>query len=449
MNITSIYKRRPPRPVIRRSEKLSSNLIINAPMPQSSTAVMRVAYFINQYPAVSHTFIRREIRALEALGVSVLRFAARQGAILVDDEDKVEAKQTRFVLSASVGELIRCCITAIFQPLMLISVIWQAFLMGRRSDSGILRHMIYVVEAAVLANWCRRDGIQHIHAHFGTNSAAIAMFSSKFSGLPYSFTAHGSEEFEKAPLLSLDKKLKLAAFAVCVSSFGRSQLMRWSPPDYWAKIAVVHCGLDATLLKSPVEPPSPNPRLVCVGRLDEHKAQIVLVAAARLLLDSGTGCEIVLVGDGPMRRSVEEAISRAGMQGAINITGWASGDRVKAEIRAARALVLPSFSENMPVVIMEALALGRPVISTYVGGIPELVQHGKSGWLIPAGDEVALARAIREALIAPVAQLAAMGEVGRSHVLEHHDILKEARTLKDLFERSVNEKSSDQEADLI
>jgi colanic acid/amylovoran biosynthesis glycosyltransferase len=402
---------------------------------------MRVAYFTNQYPAVSHTFIRREIRAMETLGVSVVRFALRSGAHLVDDEDKAEAAQTHFVLKASVGELLRCCISPLLtQPLALISVVRQALSMGRHSERGVLRHLAYVVEAAVLANWCRRDAIQHIHAHFGTNSAAIAMFASRLSRIPYSFTAHGSEEFEKAPLLSLNMKLEHATFAVCVSSFGRSQLMRWSQPDQWQKIVVVHCGLGGSFLEAPVGPPPPNPRLVCVGRLDEHKAQILLVAAAHRLHKEGMGCEIVLTGDGPWRQSVEAAITRAELREAITITGWASGDRVIAEIQAARALVLPSFSENMPVVIMEAMALGRPVISTYVGGIPELVQPGKTGWLVPASDEVALAQAMHEALIAPVTQLAAMGAAGRRHILEHHDALKEAKKLKTLFEQSAREK---------
>ena len=410
------------------------------PLPTARPPLMRVAYFINQYPAVSHTFIRREIRAMEALGVSVGRFALRAGANLVDEEDYAEANKTRFILKAGLGELFRCCVTVLLtQPLKVVSAIRLALMMSWRSESGILRHLAYVVEAAVLADWCRRDGTQHVHAHFGTNSAAIAMLTWQLCRIPYSFTAHGSEEFDKAPLLSLDRKLDKATFAICVSSFGRSQLMRWSSPNQWQKIAVVHCGVDSAFFDSPIEPPPPNRRLVCVGRLDEHKAQIVLVAAARLLHEEGMRCEIVLVGDGFMRKYVEEAIRRAGLQEAITITGWVSGDRVKAEIEAARALVLPSFSENMPVVIMEAMTLGRPVISTYVGGIPELVQPGKTGWLVPAGDEVALAQAMREALITPVTQLAAMGTAARRHIFDHHDAIKEAKKLKRLFEQSISQ----------
>ena len=214
--------------------------------------------------------------------------------------------------------------------------------------------------------------------------------------------------------------------------------MLLSPPDQWKKIAVVRCGLDGALLMAKVREIPSSPRFVCVGRLSQEKAQLVLISAARRLRESGVNCEIVLVGDGPMRESIEQAIRQADLQGAIRITGWVSGERVKEEIEAARALVLPSFAENMPVVIMEAMALGRPVISTYMAGIPELVRP-EAGWLVPAGDEIALAEAMREALLAPVTRLTAMGEAGRGLVQEHHDALKEAKKLKSLLERSAGE----------
>jgi colanic acid/amylovoran biosynthesis glycosyltransferase len=403
---------------------------------------VRIGYFTNQYPGVSHTFIRREIHAIEALGMAVYRYALRPGQSLVDEEDKAEQSQTHYILSAGASEIVRCCATMLLtRPLATAAAFLLTIKLGWRSDRGILRHLAYVAEAAVLARWCRRDAIQHLHAHFGTNSAAIAMLASQFSGIPYSFTAHGPDEFEKAELLSLDVKLEHASFAVCVCSFGRSQFMRWSHPDLWRKVAVVHCGVDRPFFDRPALPPPSTPRLICVGRLSEQKAQIVLVAAARRLHDAGIHCEIVLAGDGPMRRQVEEAIQRAGLQREITITGWLSGDRIKAEITAARALVLPSFAENMPVVIMEAFALGRPVISTYVAGIPELVQPGQSGWLVPASDEIALAGAMREALGASVEQLATMGAAGRRHIIAHHDTFKEATKLKSLFEGQVSSNS--------
>lgn len=211
--------------------------------------------------------------------------------------------------------------------------------------------------------------------------------------------------------------------------------MRWSPQSEWHKITVVHCGLDKKFFDQPTKSVPAAARLVCVGRLDENKAQILLVAAAGLLREQGVRCEIVLAGDGVMRKTIEDAIIKNDLQESITITGWVSGERVKSEIEAARALILPSLSENMPVVIMEAMALGRPIISTYIAGIPELVEPGNSGWLVPAGDEVALAEAMREALFAPISQLKEMGETGRRHIMDQHNALVEATKLKRLLER--------------
>ena len=399
---------------------------------------MRVAYFTNQYPAVSHTFIRREIKALEALDVTVFRYALRPGDNLVDPEDLTEKSDTRFILTASTGEIFRCCIAMILtRPLAMRRAIREAVKMGQRSNRSIFRHLAYVAEAAVLARWCRQDTVEHVHAHFGTNSAAIALLAWRLSGIPYSFTSHGPDEFEKAEWLSLDRKLEHATFAVAVSSYGRSQLMRWSAPNQWPKIAIIHCGVDKTYLEATTMAPPDVPRFVCVARLGAEKGQLLLIAAARRLRDAGIHCEVVLAGDGKMRPQIEDSIRRAGLQNEVTITGWASGERVKAEIASTRTLVLPSFAENLPVVLMEAMALGRPVISTYVAGIPELVQPGITGWLVPAGDEIALAEAMREALETPVNQLAVMGTAGRLHVIAHHDSQKEAAKLKSLFEGSA------------
>jgi glycosyltransferase involved in cell wall biosynthesis len=215
-------------------------------------------------------------------------------------------------------------------------------------------------------------------------------------------------------------------------------LMRWLPPNQWAKIKLVRCGLDAQFLNTEAPSAADVPRLVCVGRLCIQKAQFELVAAARRLRDSGTNFEIVLVGDGPMRPLIEEAIKQNGLTDRISITGWVSGERVHAEMTRARVLVLPSFSEDLPVVIMESMALGRPVISTYVAGIPEIVQPGKNGWLVPASDEIALADAVNEALTTPVEQLAKMGAAGREYVREYHSAAKEAAKMKELFETVIH-----------
>ena len=186
---------------------------------------MRIAYFINQHPAISHTFIRREIRAIESLGVTVFRYALRPGANLVDLEDTKEEEQTRYVFRDGAGEMLLCCLTMLLsRPLTTVRVIIRAVRIGWRSDRGVLRHLAYVAEAAVLACWCRRDSIQHLHAHFGTNSVAIAMVASQFSGVPYSFTVHGPEEFFKWPKAGLTEAIRHCTFVAAISSYTRSQL---------------------------------------------------------------------------------------------------------------------------------------------------------------------------------------------------------------------------------
>lgn len=397
---------------------------------------MRVAYFTNQYPAITHTFIRREIRAVEQLGTAVTRYAIRRpSGEIVDPEDKREAERTNYILAKGFGEFLRCFTIAMAcHPVRTTRMLIEAVKIGACSDRGLLRHFAYLGEAFVLATWCERDRIQHVHVHFGTNATVVAMLASTLSLIPFSFTAHGPEEFERALPLSLAEKIHNATFVVCVSSFGRSQAMRWSEPSQWAKIALVRCGLEAGSFVNAA--PSAPSKFVCVGRICVEKGQLILVDAVARLRDTGVHCEVTLVGDGPMRRDVESAIQRLRLEKQISVTGWLAGDRVRDQLATARALVLASFSENLPVVIMEAFAHGRPVISTYIAGIPELVRPGENGWLVPAGDSVALADAMREALGAPTGQLTAMGSAGRALVLKQHNVDTEAAKLVSLFHGS-------------
>ncbi len=202
-----------------------------------------------------------------------------------------------------------------------------------------------------------------------------------------------------------------------MSSYGRSQLYRWAEPRDWKKIRVVHCGLDAQFTQLP-EPQSASAAgaLVCVGRICEQKGQLLLLEALRIVLDRGLDARLVMAGDGPMRKQIEERAAGLGVADRLRITGWIDGAQVRSEILGARALVLPSFAEGLPVVIMEAMALGRPVISTYIAGIPELVLPS-CGWLVPAGDVEALAGAMIECLAADEPRLRDMGRAGRERAL--------------------------------
>jgi glycosyltransferase involved in cell wall biosynthesis len=222
-------------------------------------------------------------------------------------------------------------------------------------------------------------------------------------------------------------------FVVAISSFGRSQLLRWIDAVDAPKVRVVHCGLDAEFLAQALTPPPSTPRLVCVGRLCEQKGQLLLLRAVYRLRQQGTRVELVLAGDGEMRPQIEALIDELGIRDQVRITGWIGGPTVRQEILQARALVLPSFAEGLPVVLMEAMALGRPVISTYVAGIPELVTDQCTGWLIPAGDVQALADAMKAVVVHDDAQLAEIGARARERARARHSIDTEAAKLATHF----------------
>jgi colanic acid/amylovoran biosynthesis glycosyltransferase len=261
------------------------------------------------------------------------------------------------------------------------------------------------------------------------------MLTSALSGIPYSLTIHGPGEFDRPTLLALDEKIRRSEFIVAISEYGRSQLYRWSEHAEWPKIHVVHCGLDGHFLDRAPVPIPEAPRLVFVGRLVEAKGPLLLIEAAGRLAAAGRVFELVLVGDGPLRRPIEALVERLGLRNHVRLAGWQGADSVREEILRARTLVLPSFAEGLPVVLMEALALGRPVISTYVAGIPELVVPDVCGWLVPAGSVEALAAAMDNALSAPTQDLERMGHAGAARVALRHNGALEAAKLDTLLTR--------------
>lgn len=404
---------------------------------QAPGPAVTVAYLVNQYPKVSHTFIRREVHALERQGVKVLRYAVRGwDADLVDDGDRSERDVTRYLLRGGPAPLLQALAWwLVRRPRALLGALRAAMRLGARgADRPLPYHFVYLAEACLLARWLAQQGATHLHAHFGTNAAEVALLVHHLQGTPYSFTVHGPEEFDRPQALRLAEKMRHAGFVVAISSYGRSQLYRWLPAAAWDRVKVVHCGLDPAFVGE-LPKPAPGRRLVCIGRLCEQKGQLLLLDAARRVLDAGVDFELVLAGDGEMRPAIEARIAALGLQRQVRITGWISSDQVRQEIVAARALVLPSFAEGLPVVLMEAMALGRPVVSTYVAGIPELVLPGETGWLVPAGDTAALAQALQQCLQASDDQLATMGPAARRRCLARHDVDEQASTLARLLGR--------------
>jgi glycosyltransferase involved in cell wall biosynthesis len=299
-------------------------------------------------------------------------------------------------------------------------------------------HLVYLAEACFLRRWLQEAGATHVHAHFGTNSTTVAMLCRELGGPPYSFTCHGPEEFDSPRQLALGVKVRRSAFAVAISEFGRSQLCRWADARDWRKIHVVRCTVDERFLngresQTESSKPADRPSFLSVGRLSEQKGQSILIEAAAILRDQGTDFFLNFLGDGELRPQLEAMIERLKLRDHVRLSGWADAATVRREMLRSRALVMASFAEGLPVVIMEALALKKPVIATSVAGIPELVEAGVCGWLVPPGSSPALAQAMTEALQTPQETLHQMGQHGAEQVARWHDPKTEAAKLLKLF----------------
>jgi colanic acid/amylovoran biosynthesis glycosyltransferase len=399
---------------------------------------LKIAYFVNHYPKVSHSFIRREILALERLGFDVQRIALHgwKGA-LPDVEDQQERDRTRYVLRNGALALLVPTFRALLRsPLRFFSVLCVAVRMARDSDRTLPYHLAYIAEACRVLPWLLASGARHIHAHFASNSAEVALYTHILGGPPFSLTVHGPNEFVIP--MGLREKVHRCAFVVAISHYGVSQLYLRSKYEDWPKVKLVHCGLEQAFYNTASSEVSTAARLVCVGRLCEEKGQLLLIEAAARIVAKGIPLELVLAGDGDLRGEVERLIQKHGLGKVVRITGWISSEEVRNEILAARALVLPSFAEGLPVVLMEAMALRRPVLTTYVAGIPELVRPGENGWLFPAGSLDDLTTAMEECLCMAGEDLRRLGEAGHSRVIQRHSIDTEAHKLADLFHTAIS-----------
>lgn len=401
---------------------------------------MKIAYLINTYPQPSHSFIRRELQALERMDWQIQRFALRSDrARLVDPADIAEDGRTEHILPQGLWAIAKKALPfAARRPMAALRALRLALACGARGAGGVpgtggrLRHLIYWLEAAFVAARCHEQRLPHIHAHFGTNSATVAMLAAGIGGLGYSFTVHGPEEFDAPYAHSLGEKAARAAFVVAISSFGRSQLCRWTDVAHWDRLHVVHCGIEPWRFPAPTPLPDGPPRLVAIGRLAEQKGFPLLIEAMARAVGQHPDLHLTLIGEGPFRPLLERQIAQAGLGKQITLTGWLDEASVREHLSHSHALILPSFAEGLPMVVMEAFAAARPVIASAIMGVPELVSR-ETGWLVPAGDPEALADAIHAFASVPRDRLTIMGTEARETVLARHDITVEAEKLAVLF----------------
>lgn len=401
-----------------------------------------VAYLINQYPAPSHSFIRREIHALEARGWTVHRFAHRRGqATLVDPLDRDEARHTCVLLDSGPGAFLAAGMYwLVRRPRRTLLTLWRSLADARTGKRRVFAHLGYFALACALSRRLRQLGYPHLHVHFGTNPADVARLCRSLCGLTYSVTFHGPHEYEIPDRLNLAGKIAGASFIAAISDAGR-QTIQARYPGSGNKLITVRCGLDAAWFARPASPVTLAPRLASVARLDAQKNPLLLIEAAALLAARGIAFELALVGDGELRAEIERRIARYGLESSVRLCGWGTQQQVLRHLRACRALVLSSHDEGLPVAIMESYATGRPAIAPDVGAVRELVETGITGWLVPPRDPVALADAMQECLEASEAQLQALGSQARERVRALHHIDGSAQLLAVAFDSVKPDKS--------
>ena len=413
---------------------------------------LTIGYVTNIYARASDSFIRGEVQQLRSMGHTVHTFSIRRAKEdqNISQEICQEQSTTDYILSHNPLRLLLSFLSGCLRsPLRMFATLRLARQTTAAGLKAKVWQVAYMLEASYLAERAGKLGIQHLHNHIPVGVGTVTMLAARLAELPYSLTIHGFPTFYEMKRWAVPEKIFRSAFTACISSFCRSQCMIWLPASDWPKLKIIHCGLNGTFLAAPSSPLLDDPRLVCVARFSGEKGHHVLLDAVRILVEQRRKVKLVLVGDGPSRPQIELAVKELQLQEHVQLIGWRDAETVREKILNARALVLPSFAEGLPVVIMEAFALKRPVISTYVAGIPELVENGVNGWLVPAGSAEALADAMRQALASSPEKLARMGQAGYERVTQNHDVCKEAQKLAALFRGAIAEKEAEKPVEAV
>jgi colanic acid/amylovoran biosynthesis glycosyltransferase len=404
---------------------------------------MRIAYVMTHYPKHSQTFLFDEVRNVPGDGVSIVPIAlnAPEPGDVESDDERVEAGRTYYVKSVPKATIART-VTGLTRraPRAVADLFARARSAAGTDVKAALWNAFYAVEAMLVWDHCERTGCRHIHAQFGTNTATVASLAARLGTaltpdrpVTWSFTVHGYHEFTAEERYGIADKVRDADLVVGVSDYTRSQLMRLTEPEHWSKIHTVHCGIDlARFTYAPRPTPNEPPIVVTVGRLSPEKGQLVLLDAVRILRDRGIDVRARIVGGGPSAESLAARSAALGIADRVEFTGAIAPDQVAAELDAADVFCLASFAEGIPVSVMEALARGLPVVTTYVGGVAELVEDGVTGCIVPAGRPDRVADAIGR-LVQDASLRARVSEQGRQRVVQEHDLTRTTATLRSLF----------------
>jgi len=403
----------------------------------------RIAYLISQYPAVSMVFILREIRTLRQLGfdikVASINRPDRDLSELTTAEQQ-EENQTYYIKAQSLLKIIK--IHGLFllrHPLRYGRGLGFALRLAPFDFKKGLYNLFYFAEAIVLGQWMQQHQLSHVHVHIPMSAATVALIARQSFPIRFSMTVHGPNEFYDAPGYYLATKIQQAAFICCISHFARSQLMAFASPTLWSRLELSRLGVDPSLRTPNTFRQQPNPfELLCVGRLVPVKGQFILLQAVTQLLAQQRSLRLRLVGNGPDRHGLEAEVKRLQLSEHIIFEGAVNEDRVFALYTQTDIFVLASFAEGIPVVLMEAMMMAIPCITTHITGIPELIQANEEGLLVPPADTQSLAEAIALLMDNPELRQR-LAQAGRQKVLNAYELKQNTQTLAAIFQRRLAE----------
>jgi colanic acid/amylovoran biosynthesis glycosyltransferase len=407
-------------------------------------APLRIAYLCSVYPAVSHTFVLREVNALRRLGAEIITFSIRRSdpKQLLTDADRAAYESTNAILPPRWGRLLS---THLKIALRAPRAYLATFSLSQRGGScGLMARiwrLFYFAEAVVLWSECNRRQIRHIHVHLANVAADVALLAAYLGstvepGDPWSwsFTMHGPTEFADVSHFRLSEKLRRARFVICISDFARSQLMALGDSSIWGRLDVVHCGIPIEQFTNSTDEDRRHaePTILCLGRLVPEKGQAILLQAVSLLARRGQEANVIVAGEGPSRPALERMAEELGISSRVAFLGAVGQDEIHDFYARAWVFCLPSFAEGIPVTLMEAMAMELPVVSTRIAGIPELIVDGRTGFLVAPGRPDELADVLQQLLTDP----ALRGEIGsraRETVIQEFNADTSAEQLHALF----------------
>jgi colanic acid/amylovoran biosynthesis glycosyltransferase len=404
----------------------------------AATGATKVAYIMSRFPKLSETFVLYEILAMESLGADVAVYPLlRERQQRRHPEADEWIRRARFLPFLSIPILGAQLHFLRNKPTVYLRL-WLEILRGTWASANFFVGSLGILPKSVRFAWeMRARGITHVHAHFATHPAMAALIVHRLTGIPFSFTAHGSDLHVDRRML--ETKVEAAAFVATVSEYNREMIVADCGAHVRDKIHVIHCGVDSQVFKPRRPRPGNRPlQMVCVASFEDVKGHRYLVEACRILRDQRLDFVCHLIGEGPLRKETERQIAKAGLGACVVLHGGQPRPVVVSMMAESDVAVLASHQtargkrEGIPVALMEAMASGVPVVATRISGIPELVEDGRTGYLVAPGDPAALAGAVRT--LAGDAELRErMGRAGREKVIAEFDLRANAARLLELF----------------